>query len=771
MTKATCPECGHHFEIEDKTPKRVVRWGVALVYTALIFSFAPLVLPLWNLLARLLTLEGAGSTLNNGVIIVGLVTATGILLYARERRVPTYFWLAAVLGGYAYLVTLHCEYPVERVHTIQYSLLAWFFFRALRLDLSEVPSYVLAAVAVFLVGAADEGLQDLIPDRSSSLDDMITNWAAGGLGLVGLIAVQRGVMWDWFARRRAALRLSLGYAVPALIVAGFSHQVWTRYLHPPLNLFLITVDCLRPDHMGIYGYERNTTEFLDTIKDQAAVFTNVYSQAAWTSPGVASTLTGLYPPAHGVTSSDKSVLKTLTTVLDAFKERGYRIPNMTFLTSAPNFMNLGEFDEQVIEENTIDEIAVINAWIARNHREPFAAWYHWRHTHLPYEPEPKHRKFPPADDLKAEPPPNVKDVLMKEVIIPSGMVEWTEEDGPWIKALYDAQVRQFDHSFEAIRYRLALHHKLKHTIFVITADHGEELLERGEVGHASTLVHSKHYDEDIHIPLIIYCPRLIKKGRVIDTMAQQVDILPTIFDMMGWPIPEEVQGRSLWPAIRGEPMEDVPVFAESVEGGYQSKPDQRATFVRSVRTREWKLIGRMGPQGDHYEMFNLVDDPRETKNVLVEHPELMQDMLPLLMNWISQNHTLRVALEEREELHDNIVAAMDPANLEVPVILEPKDGDVIRFEDTGGLIKARWTGNPYASYIIEYDVGEGWHKLTGYYPVEIGTEQNFGPIPRDGWKPLYQWNPYRVRIRPKGLPDGWSDWITVTVAPVQAAGH
>jgi arylsulfatase A-like enzyme len=99
---------------------------------------------------------------------------------------------------------------------------------------------------------------------------------------------------------------------------------------------------------------------------------------------------------------------------------------------------------------------------------------------------------------------------------------------------------------------------------------------------------------------VFLAPDVIQKGRVIDTMVQQVDILPTVFDMMGWDIPETVQGRSLLPAIQGQSMEDMPVYAESVDGGYQSKPNQRSTFIRSVRTRDWKLIANASPRGEDF---------------------------------------------------------------------------------------------------------------------------------------------------------------------------
>ena len=113
------------------------------------------------------------------------------------------------------------------------------------------------------------------------------------------------------------------------------------------------------------------------------------------------------------------------------------------------------------------------------------------------------------------------------------------------------------------------------------------------------------------------------------------------------------------------------------------------------------------------------------------------------------------------------INAMDPANLAGPKILKPVNGDTIHYETMNGSIEAEWTGNQHAAYIIEYDVGEGWHRLKGKYPVEMGTEQIFGPLPKDGWKPLYQWNPYRFRIRPRDLPDGWSEWITIQLAPLQ----
>jgi len=548
--------------------------------------------------------------------------------------------------------------------------------------------------------------------------------------------------------------------------------------------------------MSVYGHDAKppTTMFLDAVAEKGAVFTNAYSQAAWTGPGVMSTLTGLYPPTHGVTSQGKMLPKSVYTLLDAFKDHGYRVPNLSYLTVDPTFQNLADMEPTGIDITTKNEVAVIRNWIGKHHREPMALWYHWRFTHLPYNPKRKHWVYAPANPepglrLSEFPQPAlIENLIREEVIIPyfpedllddpgastvsertvPPAIQFSEEDTEWIRALYDGQIRQFDFNFESLRYKLALHHKLKNTIIVITADHGEELMEHGFVGHASTAVHTRHYDEHLHIPLIIMCPRILKKGRIIDLIAQQIDILPTVLDMMGWDIPEEVQGRSLLPAMLGETMEEVPTFAESVEGGYQSKAYQRSEFVRSIRTREWKFIARMSPRGDDFELYNLVDDPGETKNVFSKYPNITGDFIQKLAQWITLNVDARLAVEEKEARLEARIAATDPANLSVPTINSPRDGDTIYYETMNGAIEAEWTGNPDAAYIIEYDIGEGWHRLTGKYPVEIGTKQVFGPLPRDGWKPLYQWNPYHLRVRPRDLPGGWSDWITIDIAEVGA---
>jgi len=722
---------------------------------------------LWDFLTRVLTNEGAIRTVNLAVPIVGIVVAAFILIAARVRRLSSYLWLTVVVAGYTYLLTLHCEYPVERVHLIQYSLLAYIFFLAFNLDLSERSSYIFTACTVFLVGASDELLQLVLSDRSCTLADMVTNWSAGGLGLIGLLALRRDGIWKWYARRPRAVRVAVGYLLPAAIAVWLGGQLWTRYLYPPINVILVTVDCLRPDHMSCYGYDRETTPALDKLARDGAVFTSMYAQAPWTAPGLVSSLTGLYPAVHGVDGNGKTLPESVDTLLDLFRDRGYKVPDFNYITIDPTFHNLGAEPVTDIDVPGLGEIRALNQWINVHHWEPFCIWYHYRRVHLPYDPPEQFRIFPPADDPEAEPPPEIQ-AVQKEVIIPYDSVSFSEESKQWLDALYDAQLRQLDRFIDGLRYRLALHHLLKHTLIIITADHAEELLDHGFVGHGSTAVHATMYDEVLRIPLVIYCPRVVPKGRVLDVMAQQVDLVPTVCELVGIPVPENVQGRSLVPAMHDERLDDVPVFAETVEGGYQAKDEMKSTWLRSVRTREWKLIHKTSPAGDTFELYDLVRDPAEQRNVFSANSAIAGELLTELADWITENEDARSVVRQRDTASMTAESAGSggaDVMSEIPRIIAPADGDVLEYNSSQGSVTFNWTGDPDADYIIEYHIGTGWHTLRGKMPV-VGTRQVFGPLPQDGWEPLHQWNPYRVRVRRRGVPDGWSDWITVDIAPL-----
>jgi arylsulfatase A-like enzyme len=207
-------------------------------------------------------------------------------------------------------------------------------------------------------------------------------------------------------------------------------------------------------------------------------------------------------------------------------------------------------------------------------------------------------------------------------MIPAGSVEWQPERAAAVADLYDACVRQLDAELGEVFAAMKDLGLWERTIVVFTADHGEELLERGQVGHASTNLQGTLHQEILGIPLLLRLPG-IPGGRVIEEFAQPVDVMPTVFAALGLPPWPYFQGRSLLPLLRGEPAPPADhAFSESTDCGWQCPSDRRKTArLKAVRDRRFKLMVRVTPTGERSEaLFDLAADPLETRDALREHP-------------------------------------------------------------------------------------------------------------------------------------------------------
>ncbi|MCD6288488.1 MAG: hypothetical protein J7M12_05180, partial [Candidatus Hydrogenedentes bacterium] len=188
---------------------------------------------------------------------------------------------------------------------------------------------------------------------------------------------------------------------------------------------------------------------------------------------------------------------------------------------------------------------------------------------------------------------------------------------------------------------------------------------------------------------------------------------------------------------------------------------------RSIRTRDWKLVTRTAPDGETFHLYDLANDPKETKDVFSQRPDVANKLLIQLTAWITANQEARTAIESKTPAdHAGKTSSHTAVTTEIPRITYPNEGDTLDFDACKGAVTVRWTGDDRADYVLEYHIGSGWHTLRGKLPVS-GTSQVFGPLPRDGWAPVYQWNPFRLRVRPKDMPNGWSEWTTFSVAPIQ----
>ena len=208
------------------------------------------------------------------------------------------------------------------------------------------------------------------------------------------------------------------------------------------------------------------------------------------------------------------------------------------------------------------------------------------------------------------------------MIIKYGSVDFREEDKSPITALYDGQLKQLDDYVGQLIEKMKGWHILDSTIIIITADHGEELLEHGFIGHASTSLNAQLHDETIRIPLIMRYPNKITP-KIIPHISQQIDIMPTILDLIGLPVPSGLQGGSILPLLNGSNTESSKdVYCETNKGGYQSTKEMQEYRIRCVRTKKWKLISTSSKGIVSYELYDLQNDPKEKKNVAKDNPNV-----------------------------------------------------------------------------------------------------------------------------------------------------
>jgi arylsulfatase A-like enzyme len=209
------------------------------------------------------------------------------------------------------------------------------------------------------------------------------------------------------------------------------------------------------------------------------------------------------------------------------------------------------------------------------------------------------------------------------------VVEFRSEDEPGIRALYDGTVRSFDDWLGKCRSRLEDLDLWDDTLVVLLSDHGEELLERGNVGHSSCNLMGTLYEECLRVPLVMRFPKRIPPGTVVRQVVSQTDVMPTIFELLGLDLSLQVDGQSLLPLVRGDQgvQWDEVAFAEVPPAGWQRLVSDRR-LIRCLRTPEWKLIQNLDPgvQSVDFELYNLIRDPGERENVAGEEPVILEEL-------------------------------------------------------------------------------------------------------------------------------------------------
>ena len=318
---------------------------------------------------------------------------------------------------------------------------------------------------------------------------------------------------------------SVHIEAPGPVALGPCEIVPARAEKPNVLIFLI--DALRLDHVGCYGYDRETTPHIDAFAEDALRFTQLMPQASWTRPSVASLLTSTYPPVHGATMARSEVNAGLPFLSARIRQAGYSTEGFVANPSVLPMWGFGRaydryFDIGCDDWLHSDDADVVDRVLQSLDEVKGKPWYFYVHAmgpHDPYDPPaPYDRTFARADYSDDE-----------ELAARQRALD-----------LYDGEIRYTDVQFGRVIDTLKRLGLYDNTVVVVVSDHGEEFWEHGGDKHGETL-----YEEQLRIPLLVKLSGNAHAGEVLDELVEMVDIAPTVLDVLGLPPEPRFQGRSL----------------------------------------------------------------------------------------------------------------------------------------------------------------------------------------------------------------------------------
>lgn len=561
------------------------------------------------------------------------------------------------------------------------------------------------------------------------------------------------------------IRLSRGAWLMAAVLAACAYPAARAvFAKPSHNVLWVTAESLRPGHLGYAGYERPTSPHIDRFAETGVVFLQCVSAAGWTSESMVSNFTGLYSPAHGVVTRDRSVRPEWLLPLEILRQKGYRVPNLQDIHQDTTYAWLG-FDDQRSEQDAL-------AWLTVHRDRPFFVWLHLLDTHLPYDPpEALRRRFDTtAGSSGASDNPRVR-LVREHSILDRDQVVFDAGDRAAIRDLYDAEIRSMDRRFgRLIRHleRLGLRER---TLVIFSSDHGEELLERGHVGHLSTAGGGHLHDELLRVPLILSWPGRLPAGARVTEQVRSVDILPTCFDLLEVPRPGYLQGESLLPLIEGRSGAGRVAFASSSLAGYrETDPYRIGGTLYAVRTPGWKLLRDHASGGRTTDaLYDLAEDPGETRDVSAREPARLGQMRALLAGWLERCRRVEVAREPVPFWERGMGLLFRPSEPDVsgvpspPEVTHPAEDALVRYQDDDGRITLRWTGRRGVPYEVELSVGEGPYRFTSRIKTrEPSARRRFT---RDYWRDyVARYSPVRFRVRVDAPGHAWSPWRVIRLS-------
>ncbi len=455
-------------------------------------------------------------------------------------------------------------------------------------------------------------------------------------------------------RIRVLLVRGVALCAGVMVAAGWFVGCMSERRGPrPLNVLLITIDTLRADHLGCYGYERDTTPNLDRLATESILFQDVACEVPITLPSHCSILTGLYPQTHGVRSNGTYRLtEEHVTLAEILREEGYRTGAVVSAFCLAGRFGISQgfdfYDERFSaplvpgiypsasggkpEEFTrdwllyryrqpyqkrADEVTEIALDVLkRDDNTPFFLWLHYFDPHAPYAPpEPYFEMF--YEGHKSDP----SNTTLKDAEILEYMIYPNVTDREYYVAQYDGEIRYTDEQIGRVLAFLEGSGLKERTLVIVTADHGESLGEHGHYFNHGNAI----YEPSVKVPLLIYLPDGNDAGSRVKAPAALIDLFPTVLDLLGIRSSQPVQGRSLATLLDGTQSRSSGRYLETIQPEFK----QPGGMLRGLLKGQYKYIrtdGLLAPGGIRRELYDLHADPKELENLADAEPEKVEGM-------------------------------------------------------------------------------------------------------------------------------------------------
>ena len=363
------------------------------------------------------------------------------------------------------------------------------------------------------------------------------------------------------------------------------------------NVVLISLDTLRADHLGTYGCDLPTSPVLDRFAAEGTLFEQAIAAYPSTPPSHMTMMTGVYPGVHGVFGPLMVLPPDIPTLAELLAASGYQTAAVTedgMLVGGAGFQRGFSYYRENKGTSIWDASGQVDVtfpaglrWLEAHRGERFFLFLHTYQVHEPYSP-------PPAYNIFTTYPENGKEVPIT-ASTPAAIRD---------RHLYAGEVRYVDAELGRVLEKLAALGEAERTLVVVTSDHGEEFYEHGWKGHDETL-----YDEVLHVPLIMRGPGIVPAGLRVPAQVSLVDLMPTLLDLLGVPVPPTVQGTSLVPLFR---TPAAPAFAARV--AFAELVKKRQPYLKGARAGGLKWIFPELP-GRPPEVYDLRNDPGEHHNI------------------------------------------------------------------------------------------------------------------------------------------------------------